>query len=90
MFRRKGRPVPNPVPGGPSISDERAVELARAAIAGRIEPQDGGPVHVQRQGAEVVVEFRRQDPPGTRGPDYDARVVLDAVSGAVRSLLGGS
>ena len=87
-FRRKISATSHAV--GPPISDDRAIELATAAIAGRITPQAGGPVHLARRAGEIVVEFRRNDPPGTRGPDFDARVVLDEVSGEVRSLLGGS
>ncbi len=75
-------------PAGTPISDERAIELARAAIAGKVTPS-GGPIVVTRRNDEVVVEFRRDDPPGTRGPDYDAQVVLHSSTGAVRSVLGG-
>jgi hypothetical protein len=70
------------------LSDDDAIAAARQAIEGHIT-LTGGPVHVERTGKEVIVEFRRDDPPGTRGPDYDARVVLDAATGEVRSLLGG-
>jgi len=72
------------------ISDDDAVAAARVALVGRVNPQPGAPVRVTREGAQIIVEFGRQDPPGTRGPDYDARVRLDAESGGILSILGGS
>ena len=59
-FRRKVQTTGRTA--GPPISDDRAIELAAAAIAGRVTPQAGGPVHVERRAGEVVVEFRRNDP----------------------------
>lgn len=71
------------------ISDEQAIAAARQALVGKVEPQAEGPIRVSRQGARIMVEFGRHDPPGTRGPDYDARVCVDAHSGLVQSVLGG-
>lgn len=87
-WRRRSAPTPEADPGE-TISDEQAVAAARAAVAGAVE-LSGGPVSVNRQGDTVVVEFGCDLPPGTRGPDYDARVTLDAKSGAVREILGAS
>lgn len=75
---------------GASIDDERAVELARAAVEGKVDLPDDGPVSVNRRGQDVVVEFVHVNPPGTRGADYDAQVTLDATTGKVRQVLGGS
>ena len=86
--RRPSAPTRGTEPGE-TIRDEQAVATARAAVAGAVEIS-GGPVSVNRQGDTVVVEFGCDLPPGTRGPDYDARVTLDANSGAVREILGAS
>lgn len=86
--RRRSAPIPE-VELGETISDEQAVAAARAAVAGTVEIS-GGPVSVSRRGDTVVVEFGCDLPPGTRGPDYDARVTLDAKTGTVREILGSS
>ena len=72
------------------ISDDDAIAAARAALVGRVNPQPGGPIRVLREAGRISIEFGRNDPPGTRGPDFDARVVLDVGSGSVISVLGGS
>lgn len=72
------------------MSDDEAIAAARTALAGRVNPQAGGPIRVTREGQRISVEFGRHDPPGTRGPDFDARVVVDAGSGRILSVLGGS
>jgi hypothetical protein len=72
------------------ISKEQAIEAARAAIEGKVELSPGGGVEVVLQGNVYVVTFTRNDPPGTRGPDYDARVKIDARTGNVTELLGSS
>ena len=72
------------------ISDDDAVAAARAALVGRVNPRPAAPVRVTREGARIIVEFGRLDPPGTRGPDYDARVSVDGESGRILAVLGGS
>jgi hypothetical protein len=71
------------------ISDQRAVELARQACAGKVElPGDVAP-SVVRSAGRVVVTFPTTLAPGTRGADYHARVTLDEASGRVVQVLGG-
>jgi hypothetical protein len=72
------------------ISKAEAIEAARAALQGNVELSPGGGVEVVLQGNVFVVTFTRNDPPGTRGPDYDAQVKVDARTGKVTELLGGS
>lgn len=74
----------------PPIDEREARRLARAAVDGLVEVDDGGPVTVERRGQHWVVEFERVNPPGVRGPDFDARVTLDARTGEVVEILGGS
>ena len=88
--RRDSRTSPPKEPDGRAISDDRAIELARASLEGKVILQDDGPITVNRSGRDVVVEFARVLPPGTRGGDYEAQVTLDGVSGEVRQVLGSS
>ena len=74
----------------PMISETEAVAKARAAIQGKIIPQVGAPVEVRLQGDDYVVTFVHVNPPGTRGPDYEAQVHLNARTGEVTALLFGS
>lgn len=76
--------------GRTDIGQERAVEIARGAIAGKVTLTSTASLRVERKGATYVVTWERHDPPGTRGPDFDARVTIDAQTGAVLELLGGS
>lgn len=72
------------------LDDEEAIDAARQAIVGKVEPVAGAPVTVRRSGPEIVVEFGHPLAPGGRGPDYDAQVRLDAETGSVLGILGGS
>lgn len=72
------------------IGSERALEIARRAIAGKVELTSPGSVEVERKGRAYVVTFKRNNPPGVRAADYDARVAIDAHTGDVIELLGGS
>lgn len=72
------------------ISDEGAVHLAREAVAGAVQLPDDARAEVHREDGTVVVVFPTDLPPGVRGPDYHARVTLDAVTGEVIDILGGS
>jgi hypothetical protein len=71
------------------ITGAEAEQIAREAIEGIVD-LSGGPVTVETDGGSYVVTFRRNDPPGVRGPDYDAKVTLDRGSGEVIEILGGS
>jgi uncharacterized membrane protein YkoI len=72
------------------ISKDEAIRIARKAIEGGVELSEGGGVEVVQQGEVYIVTFTRNDPPGTRGPDYDARVTINARTGEVIELLGSS
>jgi uncharacterized membrane protein YkoI len=72
------------------ISKDEAIRIAREAIEGGVELSEGGGVEVVRQGEVYIVTFTRNDPPGRRGPDYDARVTINARTGEVIELLGSS
>jgi uncharacterized membrane protein YkoI len=72
------------------ISDDAAVRAARKAVRGHVTLTRGGEVRVENEDDRVVVEFVRRNAPGERGPDYEARVTLDARTGEVLDILGGS
>lgn len=73
------------------ISEEGAIHIARGAVAGAVEVPEDARADVQRlDDGTVVVVFPTDLPPGVRGADYHARVTLDAVTGEVIDILGGS
>ena len=66
-----------------------ALHIAEEAIVGHVAPREGALVSVCRRGDEWEVEWAL--PPGQgRGPDFEARVAIDARTGAVTSILAGS
>ncbi len=71
------------------ISKSKAVEIARAAIKGKINLQRGGTVDTELVKSDYIVQFRHVLPPGTAGGGTDAIVTLDAKTGSVSSVMGG-
>ena len=71
-------------------TQEEAVELARQAVVGKATLQPEGPVETVRENDRYIVTFVHVNPPGVRGPDFDARVTLDASTGDVIQILGAS
>lgn len=71
------------------ISEEGAVHLAREAVEGAVDVPADAPVRVTNEAGVVVVVFATDLPEGVRGPDYHARVTLDAETGDVIDVLGG-
>lgn len=76
--------------GSLNIDNERAIQIAREAIEGLVELSSPADVQVERHGTAFTVTFPRRNPPGVRAADYDARVTIDAQTGAVVEVLGGS
>ena len=72
------------------ISESEALAVARNAIAGKVNLQEGSPVRIDHRKDRYVVTFVHHLPPGIRGPDYDAEVTIDDQTGEVLKLLGGS
>lgn len=72
------------------LTEEQAIELARKAIAGHVSLSADSTLEVEQREGRFVIEWRRHQPPGTRGPDYDARVTVDRASGEVVEFLVGS
>ncbi len=72
------------------ITESSAIEIAQEAIVNKVELQNDAPITATLEGERYVVIFERNDPPGVRGPDYDAKVTIDARSGEVLEILGGS
>ena len=71
------------------ISPSRAIEIARAALPGKVDLPRDARANVERRGDRYVVTFPVTLPPGVRGADYHARVTVDAVTGKVVEILGG-
>lgn len=72
------------------ITEAEAIKIAEQAISGKLETQPGAPVKVTIEGEKYTVIFERINPPNTLGPDYDAKVTVDAETGEVLEILGGS
>jgi len=70
------------------LTREESIEIARQAIAGKVELQEGAPIEVEFRGKHYIVTFVHYTPPHMLGPDYDAKVTIDAESGAVIEILG--
>jgi uncharacterized membrane protein YkoI len=101
LYMRKGchriQPLPARDTSGPLtendiISQERALEIARSAIKGRMEYDKTGEIVVELKENQYIVTFPHGIPktPGLRAPDYAARVWIDAKSGKVLKVWGAS
>lgn len=72
------------------ITQDEAIEIAKKAIKGSITPQQNAPIEVELKNDQYIVVFVCIWPPGTRGPDFSARVTIDAHSGRVLEILAGA
>ena len=70
------------------ISQDRAIEIARKEIKGKLEPQPNTPIKTELKNNQYIVTFINIWPPGTRGPSFAARVTIDAQSGKVLNAIG--
>ena len=75
---------------GEMITKEEAIAIAEKAIEGAAKPQEGSPIETELKDGKYIVTFVAIWPPETLGPDYTARVTIDASSGEVLELLVGS
>ncbi len=72
------------------LTEEEAVARAKEAIEGLATIQPDSTVEVKRRRKKYIVTFVRFNPPGVRGPDFDAKVTLDAETGEILEILGAS
>lgn len=72
------------------IPQSQALKIAHAAASKAMRLRKNHPVNVERKGPVWVVTFAATNAPNTLGPDYTARVEVDAETGEVRQLLVGS
>lgn len=72
------------------ITKQNAIEIARKAVEGLVDIQPDGPITVDAKDDQFIVTFVHNNPPGVRGADYDAEVTINAESGDVVQVLGGS
>ncbi len=72
------------------LTKEQAIAAARMAWGKEVP--EGTPIDVtlNPDRTEYTVVFKTNFPPGTRGADYHAKVVLEATTGKVKQLLVGS
>jgi hypothetical protein len=73
----------------PPETRAKMVALARRAIEGKVVPQEGASIEVERRGDVYVVTFTHVTPPDSLGPDFDAQVTIDASTHRVLGVLGG-
>jgi len=74
----------------PAVQDEdTAVSIAAEAIQGKLTPRPGAEVSAMLNEGTWTVEWTCP-PDGRRGPDFEARVEIDAATGEVTSILAGS
>lgn len=74
----------------PMISASQAIGIAHAAITNTVDLQAGAPITAVLSAKTYVVTFWLELPPDTLGPDYSAKVTIDAFTGAVLFILGRS
>ena len=72
------------------ITEDKAVEIAKDAIKGRMEYDETGKITVEQEEGQYIVTFPYKLPAGWLGPDYAARVSIDSKTGKVIKLLVGS
>jgi hypothetical protein len=71
------------------LTESEAINIAKRTIKGKAIPQDGSPITAELKDSTYVVTFVHINPPGVKGADYDARILLDATTGEVKQLLLG-
>jgi Peptidase propeptide and YPEB domain len=71
------------------ITESKAIEIAEATIKGKVTTQKDSPTTAVLKDGKYTVTFVYITPPGVKGPDYDARVVIDASTGEVKEFLVG-
>ena len=72
------------------VTRAEAIEIARRTIDGHIRISSDATLEVAESVDRFVIEWRRHHPPQVLGPDYDARVTVDRVTGKVLEFLVGS
>ncbi len=72
------------------ITAGQALDIAHAAALQHMQIDLANPIEVRLLDGRYIVTFVHSNPPGVRGPDYDARVTLDVATGNVLEILGAS
>lgn len=74
------------------ISESKAIEIAIAAIKGKMKTQKGASITAELKGRDYIVTFGWTHPKGITkpmlAPSYTAKVTLDAFTGSVKQILG--
>jgi hypothetical protein len=78
------------VSDGSRITHAAALEIADEAVRDHVTIADAAPVRIMDDGEHIVIEFTRPLAAGERGPDYAARVTLDAQTGVILEILSCS
>ena len=72
------------------VTADQAAKIAIAAANGVADIPPGVMAVVERHADRLVVTFPTRLPPGVRGADYYLQVTVDATSGEITKILGGS
>ncbi|OGN87557.1 MAG: hypothetical protein A2158_07355 [Chloroflexi bacterium RBG_13_46_14] len=72
------------------ITQDEAIGIARKEIEGKIEIEENAPITAELENNQYIVTFGCILPPDTLGPDYAARVTIDAISGKIVNVLAGT
>lgn len=73
-----------------SISEPKAIELARRAVVGKVNLTPDAKVSVRNTAKQLIVTFGGPPPAGMLGPDYEAQVRINRMTGEIEEVLGGS
>jgi len=71
------------------ITESDAIDIAKKTIKSKATPQDGSPITSELKDNTYIITFIHKNPPGVKGADYDARVVIDVTTGEVKQFLVG-
>lgn len=83
--------VSTQLPLSPQEEDEmKIINIALDAIKGSVSLQERAKVLIQLEKDHYIVTFEHRLPEGARGPEYAARVIIDAESYKILKILGGS
>ena len=72
------------------ITQDEAIKIAKKEIRGKIKLQEEAPIEVELKNDRYIVTFVCILPPDTLGPDFSARVTIDALSGRILEILSGT
>lgn len=67
----------------------QALKIAEDAIRGKVDRKPGSPIEISCSQGAYTVTFQHETPPEMLGADYDAKVVINGLTGEVIQLKVG-